>query len=61
MIAASMIIWSTALSLHLTFLFILELNLFLLFIVAVPVQVLEILWYLFRRKKNKTGNYELVK
>ena len=56
MIAASMIIWSTALSLHLTFLFILELNLFLLFIVAVPVQVLEILWYLFRRKKNKTGS-----
>ena len=56
MIAASLVIWTTALSLYLTFLFILEINLYLLFIVAVPVQVLEILWYLFRSKKNKTGN-----
>lgn len=56
MIATSMVIWSTALSLYLTFLVIMNMNLFLLFIVAVPLQVLEIIWYLFRRKKNKTGN-----
>ena len=56
MIATSMVIWSTAVSLYLTFLVIMNMNLFLLFIVAIPLQILEILWYLFRRKKNKTGN-----
>ena len=53
MLATSLIIWSTALSLYLTFLIILNKNLPLMFVVAVPVQILEILWYLFRRKKKK--------
>ena len=56
MIAASAIIWTGALSIFLTFLIIMDLPLYLLFVVAVPLQILEILWYLFKRKKNKTGN-----
>ena len=60
MIAASAIIWTGALSLYLTFLLLID-NYPLIFVVAAPLQVLEIIWYLFRRKKNKTGNYELVK
>ena len=53
MLATSLIIWSTALSLYLTFFIILNKNLPLMFVVAVPLQILEILWYLFRRKKKK--------
>ena len=53
MFATSLIIWSAALSLFLTFLVVLKTPLPLMFVVAVPVQVLEILWYLFRRKKKK--------
>ena len=53
MIATSIIIWSTALSLYLTFLVVISQNLPLIFVVAVPVQALEIVWYLFRRKKKK--------
>ena len=52
MIAASLIIWTTALSLYLTFLVVIAQNLPLIFVVAIPVQALEILWYLFRRKKR---------
>ena len=55
MIAASLVIWIGALSLYLTFLLLID-NYPLIFVVAAPLQVLEILWYLFRRKKNKTGN-----
>ena len=55
MIATSLIIWTGALSLFLTFYIILDLPLYLIFIVAVPLQALEIIWYMFRRKKNKTG------
>ena len=53
MLATSLIIWSTALSLYLTFFIILNKNLPPMFVVAVPLQILEILWYLFRRKKKK--------
>lgn len=53
MIAASIIIWTAALSLFLTFLVVMKLPLPLLFIVAIPLEVLEIIWYLFRRNRKK--------
>ena len=56
MLATSAVIWSGALSIHLTFYVIMEKNLWLIFIVGVPLQILEILWFLFKNKKNKTGN-----
>ena len=56
MLATSAVIWTTAVSLHLTFLIVMSLNLYLIFVVAIPLQILEILWFLYRRKKNKTGN-----
>lgn len=56
MIDTSIIIWTATLSLYLTFLVIMDLNLYLIFVVAVPLQILEIIWYLFRRKKNKIGD-----
>ena len=56
MIDTSIIIWTATLSLYLTFLVIMDLNLYLIFVVAVPLQILEIIWYLFRRKKNKIGS-----
>ena len=57
MFAASCVIWTVALSIYLTFLLILpDVNLALIFIVAATLQVLEVIWFLFRRKKNKTGN-----
>ena len=57
MLATSAVIWTAALSIYLTFLLVLpEVNLVLIFVVGATLQVLEIIWYLFRRKKNKTGN-----
>ena len=56
MLATSALIWTVATSLYFTFLIAVGTNLPLIFVVAVPLQVLEILWFLFRRKKNKTGN-----
>lgn len=53
MIAASIIIWTAALSLFLTFLVVMKLPLPLLFIVAIPLEVLEIIWYLFRRNRKR--------
>ena len=53
MIATSIIIWTAALSLFLTFLVVMNLALPLLFIVAIPLEVLEIIWYLFRRNRKK--------
>lgn len=53
MIATSIIIWTAALSLFLTFLVVMNLPLPLLFIVAIPLEVLEIIWYLFRRNRKK--------
>ena len=57
MFAASLVIWTATLSIYLTFLLILpDVNLSLIFIVAATLQVLEIIWFLFRNKKNKNGN-----
>lgn len=53
MIAASIIIWTAALSLFLTFLVVMNLPLPLLFIVAIPLEVLEVIWYLFRRNRKR--------
>ena len=53
MIAASIIIWTAALSLFLTFLVVMKLALPLLFVVAIPLEILEIIWYLFRRNRKK--------
>ena len=53
MIATSIIIWTTALSLFLTFLVVMNRSLPLLFIVVIPVEILEIIWYLFRRNRKK--------
>lgn len=53
MIAASIIIWTAALSIFLTFLVVMNLPLPLLFIVAIPLEVLEIIWYLFRRNRKR--------
>ena len=57
MFAASCVIWTATLSIYLTFLLILpDVSLSLIFVVAATLQVLEIIWFLYRRKKNKTGN-----
>ena len=56
MFATSAIIWTGALSIYLTFYVVMQMNLYLIFIVAIPLQVLEILWFLFRNKKNKSGS-----
>ena len=53
MIAASIIIWTATLSLFLTFLVVMNLPLPLLFIAAIPLEVLEIIWYLFRRNRKR--------
>ena len=53
MIAASIIIWTAALSLFLTFLVVMKLALPLLFVVAIPLEVLEVIWYLFRRNRRR--------
>lgn len=53
MIATSLVIWTAALSLYLTFLVVINQNLPLIFVVAIPLQILEILWFLYRRKRTK--------
>ena len=53
--AVSLLIWTSALAIFLTFLIVMNISLGFIFIVAIPLQVLEILWYFFRLKKNKTG------
>lgn len=53
MIATSIIIWTAALSIFLTFFVVMNLPLPLLFVVAIPLEVLEIIWYLFRRNRKK--------
>ena len=53
MLATSVIIWTGALSLFLTFYVIMNLPLPLIFIVAIPLEILEIIWYLFRRNRKK--------
>ena len=57
MIVASCIIWTTALSIFLTFYIVLGNAYPFIFLVGVPLQILEIIWFLFRRhRKNKTEN-----
>ena len=53
MIATSLIIWTGALTLFLTFFIVMNRAFPLIFLVGVPLQILEIIWYLFRRKKDK--------
>ena len=53
MITTSIIIWTAALSIFLTFLVVMKLALPLIFVVAIPLEVLEIIWYLFRRNRKK--------
>ena len=55
-IDTSIIIWTGIASVYLTLLVILNLNQPLLFVIGVPLEILEILWFLFRRNKKKTGN-----
>ena len=55
MIDTSIIVWTTAASLFLTFYVILEMPLPFLFLVAAPLQILEIIWFLYRRNKKKAG------
>ena len=56
MIETSCIVWFSALSIYLSILLMANANLPFIFLIAVPLQILEILWYLFKRKKKKTGN-----
>ena len=53
MIATSIIIWTAALSIFLTFFVVMNLPLPLLFVVAIPLEVLEIILYLFRRNRKR--------
>ena len=55
-IDTSIIIWTGIASVYLTLLVILNLNQPLLFVIGVPLEILEILWFLFRRNKKKTGS-----
>ena len=54
MIDTSIIIWTATLSLYLTLLILIK-NLPYMFLVAVPLQILEIIWFLYRRNKKKAG------
>ena len=55
-IDTSIIVWTGIASVYLTLLVILNINQPLLFVIGVPLEILEILWFLFRRNKKKTGN-----
>ena len=55
-IDTSVVIWTGIASVYLTLLVILNVNQPLLFVIGVPLEILEILWFLFRRNKKKTGN-----
>ena len=54
-IDTSIVVWSSAMTIYFTILIITGYNLPLMFVVAVPLEVLEILWYMFRRNKKRTG------
>ena len=56
MIDTSCIVWFSALSIYLSIILMANANLPFIFLIAIPLQILEILWYLFKRKKKKTGN-----
>ena len=55
-IDTSIIIWSTAMTIFFTFYVVMDLPLPFLFVVAVPLQILEIIWFLFRQNKKKAGS-----
>lgn len=55
-IDTSIVIWSSAMTIYFTFLIIMNMNLPLIFVVAAPLEVLEIIWFLFRNNKKKIGN-----
>ena len=55
-IDTSVVIWTGIASVYLTLLVILNVNQPLLFVIGVPLEILEILWFLFRRNKKKTGS-----
>ena len=58
MIDTSIIIWMGALSIFLTLINVTNvnpLNMALIFVVAIPLQVLDIVWFLFRTYRKKAG------
>ncbi|NLB49081.1 MAG: helix-turn-helix transcriptional regulator [Erysipelotrichia bacterium] len=48
--SVSLTIWSVATAFFLSFYVMMDLNLYLVFFVAIPLQILEVLWYFFRSK-----------
>ena len=52
----SIVVWTGIASVYLTLLVILNINQPLLFVIGVPLEILEVLWFLFRRNKKRTGN-----
>ena len=56
-IDTSIVIWTSLLSLYLTLLVVMgpQHNYPLIFLIGIPLEILEILWFLFRRNKKKTG------
>lgn len=54
-IDTSIVIWSCAMTIYFTILIITKTNLPLMFVVAVPLEILEILWFMFRKNKKRTG------
>lgn len=55
-IDTSIVIWSSAMTIYFTFLIIMNMNLPLIFVVAAPLEVLEIIWFLFKNNKKKIGS-----
>ena len=55
MVDTSVVIWSSALTIYFTILIIIGKNLPYLFLVAVPLEILEVLWFMFRRNKKRAG------
>ncbi len=54
-IDTSIVIWSSAMTIYFTILIITGQNYPLLFLVGIPLEVLEIIWFLFRKNKKRTG------
>ena len=55
-IDTSIVIWTGLTSLFLTFWVVFGTPFPLIFIVGVPLEILEIIWFLFRKNKKKTGS-----
>jgi hypothetical protein len=54
-IDTSIVIWSSAMTIYFTILIITGQNYPLLFLVGIPLEILEIIWFLFRKNKKRTG------